>query len=81
MYRWPRECEMEPFVLLAFFPCFIVIFGQFEANTCYEAKCDLVGSPLFYRRFGCIGVLEAKFTICPLSTPKLALLHSKDATF
>ena len=51
---------MEPSVLLALFPCFVVIFGQFEANTCYEAKCDLVGFPLSYRHFGCFGVLEKK---------------------
>ena len=48
--------KMEPFVLLAFFfPCFVVLFGQFEANTCYEAKSDLVGFPLFSRHFGCFG--------------------------
>ena len=59
-YKPPRgRVKME---LGVFLPCFVVLFGQFEANACYEAKCDLVGFPRHFSRFG---VLEAKFAICP----------------
>ena len=70
-HKWARE-KMEPLILLTFFPLFCSILGggQFEGNTCFEARCDLVGFPLFYRHFGCFGASEAKFTICPYRPPK-----------
>ena len=45
--------KMEPFGI---FPCFVVFFGQFEANICDEAMCDLVGFPCF------IGIPAANLT-------------------
>ena len=65
------RAKIEP--PLAFFaPCFIVIFGQFDANSCYEAKCDLVGFPLFERHFGCFGfgVLKPNSPFVLVDPPK-----------
>ena len=75
---------MEPFVLLAFFPCFTDIFVRFEANRpnlCDEANCGLVGFPLFYTYFGCFGVSEPKFVISPFRPLKWDFLHSKTLRF
>ena len=69
--------KMEPFVLLPFFSCFVVTFGQFEANACYEAKRDLVGCPLLYRHFGCLGVLEAKIRHMSFRNGKCLILRRK----
>ena len=72
---------MEPFVLLAFFLCFVVIFGRFEANTCHEAKCDLVGSPLFLGISAVSGGFGSQNRHFSLWTPKWPFLHSKNTTF
>ena len=54
--------KMEPFVLFAFSPLFVVIFVQFEANFCGDVSCGLIGFPLLSRHFCCLAVLETKFS-------------------
>ena len=38
MVQLKPNMKMEPFVLLSFFPCFIVVFVQCDANACDDAK-------------------------------------------
>ena len=48
MYHPPRgRVKMEPFVLLAFFPCFVVIFGQFEPIPVTRPSVILLDFPCF----------------------------------
>ena len=58
---------MEPFVLLAFSPLFIVILVKSEANQCDEE--------VLFGRF--LGVLEPKSAICPFQ-PQSGPCHTPD---
>ena len=73
--------ENGTIALLAFFPCFVVIFGQSEANTCYEAKRDLVGFPYFIGISAVLGCWKPNSPFVLVDPQNDPFLHSKTKKF
>ena len=70
---WPRESGTISFYFFCFFPSYIVMFVQIEANQGDEAKCGLVGFSLGLQAFQAFLGLATQIHHLPFSTLYWAL--------